>query len=121
MNIILVALGAGAGGGLRYWISSLVSKFFPVIFPFGTLIVNVLGSFILGILILGFDEKELLNQNYKLLIGTGFCGGLTTFSTFSLETFSLMRDANYTFALINILANVAATLVGIYVAHLVTK
>lgn len=121
MNYLLVALGAGLGGGLRYFISSQAFKTLPIYFPFGTLIVNILGSFILGLLIFGYDDKELLSQNMKLFLGVGFCGGLTTFSTFSLETINLLRDSQFLFAGLNILLNVIVTLVSIYIAYVITK
>ena len=121
MNYLLVALGAGIGGGLRYYISDLTYKYLPVYFPFGTLAVNVIGSVILGILIFGLDEKELLNHNLKLLLGIGFCGGLTTFSTFSLETVNLMLDSEYLLMTVNILSNLLLTVLGVFLGYLLTR
>ena len=121
MNFLIVAFGAGLGGGLRYWLSNYVSKIFPVFSPYGTLAVNILGSIILGILIFGFDEKGTLTTSMKLFIGVGFCGGLTTFSTFSLETFSLLRNTEFLLASLNIFANMFLTLLGIYIGYLITK
>lgn len=118
---LTVFIGAGLGGMLRYWISTFASKHLPIFFPYGTLFVNILGSFILGLMIFGWDDKGLLNPMVKLFIGVGFCGGLTTFSTFSLETFNLMRDAEFLLAGLNILVNVMFTMLGIYIAYLVTR
>ena len=121
IKFFVVFIGGGLGSIFRYWISSYASKHLPLFFPFGTLLVNILGSFILGLMIFGWDEKGLISPTIKLFIGVGFCGGLTTFSTFSLETFNLIRDAEFLLAGLNILVNVMFTLLGIYIAYLVTR
>lgn len=121
INIFLVALGAGIGGGFRYWVSDLSYKIFPIYFPYGTLVVNVLGSFLLGILIFGFGEKDLMNPSLKLLLGVGFCGGFTTFSTFSFETINLLRDTQFYLAGMNIILNLFLGLLGIYLAYIITR
>jgi CrcB protein len=121
LRYLIVFVGAGFGGGFRYWLSAFVQKYFPPYFPFGTLTVNLIGSFILGLMIFGLDEKGLISPSVKLFIGIGFCGGFTTFSTFSFETFNLIRNAEFLFACLNILANVLLTLIGVYIAYLITR
>jgi len=121
IKYILVMIGAGAGGGLRFYISGLMQKIFPVYYPTGTLTVNFLGSLALGLIIFGLDEKNLLSSDMKLLLGIGFCGGFTTFSTFSFETFNLIRDADFLYAIINIAANVILTITAVYISYTLTK
>ena len=121
MNFLIVAIGAGLGGGFRYLLSGIVQRLLPAFFPYGTLVVNIIGSVILGFLIFGFDEKSLLHPSVRLFIGVGFCGGLTTFSTFSFETFNLIRDTEFFLAGINIFANVIITLAGIYIGYLISR
>ena len=121
MNYLVVFIGAGLGGVFRYILSYFIQKQFPPYFPFGTFAVNLLGSFILGLMIFGLDEKDLINPSLKLFIGIGLCGGFTTFSTFSFETFNLLRDSEFLFAGLNILANVLLTVFGIYLAYIITR
>lgn len=121
MNYLVVFIGAGLGGVFRYILSYFIQKQFPPYFPYGTLAVNFLGSFILGLMIFGLDEKGLINPTLKLFIGIGFCGGFTTFSSFSLETFNLLKDAEFLFAGLNILASVLLTVFGIYLAYIITR
>ncbi len=121
MNYIIVSIGAALGGALRYWLSNVSYKVFPVTFPYGTLIVNITGSFLLGIIMFYFDERELLNPSLRLFLTIGFCGGFTTFSTFSYETIILFRESQVLFGFLNILANLLLCLAGIYLAYLLSK
>ncbi len=121
MKFLLVFLGAGLGGSFRFWLSDEIYKRLPLIFPWGTLTVNIIGSFILGALIFWFDAKELLSLNMKLLLAIGFCGGFTTFSTFSLETFQMIRDTEYLLATLYILASIFLSLGAIYIAKIISR
>lgn len=121
INILIVSVGAGIGGGLRYIISTIAARNLPIYFPFGTLIVNTLGSFLLGLIIFGLDEKELISSNLRLFLGVGICGGFTTFSTFSLETIYLFRDSQFLFAGLNIILNLFSSLFGIVLAYYLAK
>ncbi len=121
INYLWVSLGAAVGGGLRYWLSNFTYKFVPATFPYGTLVVNVIGSFILGMVMLHFDQKELISPGLRLFIAVGFCGGFTTFSSFSLETFNLLRDSQLALGLLNILLNVLVCLIGVAIAYLISR
>lgn len=120
-SYILVAIGAACGGTLRYWLAGVVQRMAPFGIPLGTLTVNILGSFILGFLIFYFDTLELLPPPARLMLTVGFCGGFTTFSTFSFETINLLRDSEYLLAIMNIGLNVFLTLAAVVLAFFAAK
>jgi len=121
MVYFFVGIGAALGGILRYWLSDFVFRILPETFPYGTLLVNVAGSFLLGLIMFYFDDRELIGTNLKVFLTVGFCGGFTTFSTFSLETINLFRETQFFLGLINILLNLALCLFGIFIAYLISK
>ena len=121
LNYMFVGLGAALGGVLRYWLSNYTYKFFPESFPYGTLIVNVTGSFILGLTMFYLYDKELIGPQLRILLTIGFCGGFTTFSSFTYETVSLFREAQIWPGLLNIMLNLILCLIGIYLAYFISK
>ena len=107
-DLFLVAFGGAAGSGLRWWMGSL--PLFQGSFPYKTLFINVLATAILGFLFVFMAKTQFLSKEIRLLLGVGFCGGLSTFSTFSLETFELIRLGNWTEALLYPMASVVLCL-----------
>jgi CrcB protein len=105
-NLLLVFLGGGAGSVARYGISEFVKLRFRTSFPLATFCSNVLSCLILALTIGYFSEKIGANASLRTLILIGFCGGFSTFSTFSYETVELMRSGNTMLAFINILLSV---------------
>lgn len=97
----LVAVGSAVGGNLRYWLGRWIDgQAWPGGLPWGTLVVNVSGSFLLGFFAVAFLERVApARREAYLLLGTGFCGGYTTFSTFEYETYKLAREGHYPAAL----------------------
>jgi CrcB protein len=120
-NYIIVFFGAGIGGIVRYWGSNFVYKFLPATFPYGTLFVNFLGSFIIGMVMYYLDYNELISVETRIFLTTGFCGGLTTFSTFSYETINLFREKEFLYGGLNILTNVISTLFALFIAYKLSK
>lgn len=108
VQLLWVFLGGGLGSVARFGISKLTAHYFNNLFPVATLITNVLSCLILISLIGFFTDKRIVNQNLELLLLVGFCGGFSTFSTFSLETVLLFRTGNTAYAILNIALSLAS-------------
>jgi CrcB protein len=122
-QLILVGLGGATGSIFRFLISFFTSKFHLVYsFPLATFTVNITGCILIGLLIGLSDKYTWLDKDMKLLLITGFCGGYTTFSAFSLENVQLMENQHYlTFAFYvagSILFGIAAVFLGSYLSKL---
>jgi len=95
MTILLVAAGGALGAAARYGTYSLASRFLGIAFPFGTLMVNVLGSFAMGLVMAWVMNKAAFSEEMRLFLATGFLGAYTTFSTFSLDVWQLYEKGAY--------------------------
>jgi len=118
--MLLLMLGGAVGTYARYSLSRWFNaQPWGQTFPYGTLVVNVSGSFLLGVVYVLFMNRLPPDaRDWYLLFGTGFCGGYTTFSTFELETFQLVRNGSWGLALLNVGGSVAAGFVGVFLAVL---
>ena len=115
-----IAVGGAAGALFRYWISGLTYRFFSGGFPWGTLAVNLIGSLAIG-LIWGISEAVVISQNIKVLIFIGVLGSFTTFSTFSLENFHLLRDREYFFVFGNIMVSMILGVMLVFAGFFMSK
>lgn len=104
---LVVMLGAAFGGLARYVVGVAVMQRFPVRFPLGTLVVNVSGCFLIGVLMALFTGRLTSHPNWRLLLVTGVLGGYTTFSSFGWESYQAIQDGNRWIGLSNILLSVA--------------
>lgn len=111
-----VAAGAAIGGVGRYWCSGWVANAFGETFPWGTLCVNVLGSALIGFVFVvsGPDGRVLMDSAHRQFIMTGVFGGFTTFSSFSLQTLTLLQDGERLYALGNVALSVGLCLLGVW-------
>ena len=115
MNYIIVFIGGGIGSILRYLVTTVTKNFTSISFPFGTLTVNIVGSFLMGIVTALLINKIIVNnESIRLLLAVGFLGGFTTFSSFSIETITLIEKHEIFYAIANVMTNVAFSLVAAY-------
>jgi len=121
MKILIIGLGGFIGAVLRYSISGWVQKLFSGNFPYGTLAVNIIGSFILGYFLFISEGRFVINPMWRSFVAIGMMGALTTFSTFSYETFMLLQENLYWQAGLNTLFNVAITLVAVWAGMVLAR
>jgi len=121
-SILLVFLGGGIGAVARYGLQGTVYRALGDGFPYGTIVVNIMGCFCIGLLMVVMDERFLVNPSIRIFLTIGVLGGFTTFSSFSYETFALMRDGQFLFGAVNVVLSIlmclAATFVGTVIAKL---
>ena len=114
MLYFIVFLGAGIGGGLRHGVNVGAARMFGYGFPFGTLIVNIAGSFLMGLLAGYFVFRPGISQHFRLFLTTGILGGFTTFSAFSLDTALLIERHAYWLAAAYVAGSVAASILALF-------
>ena len=119
MMYFWVMLGSALGGGARYAVSGLVASQFGQTFPWGTLVVNVTGSFVIGFFftLTAPDGRLFVGAEARQFVMTGLCGGYTTFSSFSLQTLNLVRDDEFMLAGANVGLSVALCLIAVWAGH----
>ena len=116
VKVLLVLLGGAVGTGCRYGLSTLVySLIEQPTFPYANLIINVSGSFIIGLLAELFEARLLVSPTLRVALLTGVLGGYTTFSSFSFETFSLLRDGEMWLGLLNAIGSVILGLIAVWI------
>jgi CrcB protein len=118
---ILVGLGGLVGSLARYWLAGVMQRLNGMDFPVGTLTVNVLGSFVVGVVMVLSLERGLLNADMRLLLAVGLCGGFTTMSTFSYETMALLRDGEMALAFSNLSVTLGLCFLAVWLGGLVGR
>ena len=111
-DFLAISVAAILGANLRYVLSRFAAKEFGPVFPYGTLVINVLGSFIVGLFITWTTERVLVDPRWRLLVVVGFCGSFTTFSSYAFESMSFFEQGQYGLMLANIFSNNLLCLVG---------
>jgi len=111
-DFLAISIAAILGANLRYLLSRVAAREFGPIFPFGTLIINIVGSFIVGLFVIWTTERVLVNPRWRLLVAVGFCGSFTTFSSYAFETMSFFEQGQWGLMLANVLGNNLLCLAG---------
>lgn len=119
MAYVWIAIGSALGGVARYWCSGVAARMIGETFPWGTLIVNVVGSFIIGFFatLTGPDGRVFASSAARQFVMIGFCGGYTTFSSFSIQTLNLVQDGEWLRAGGNIVGSVVLCLVAVWAGY----
>ena len=119
LNYFLVGMGSAIGGIARFWASGVIADRIGASFPWGTLFVNVTGSFAIGLFatLTAPDGPWLVGPSGRNLFMAGFCGGYTTFSSFSLQTLTLVQEGEWLYAGGNAILNLVLCLVAVWLGH----
>ncbi|HXY06363.1 MAG TPA: fluoride efflux transporter CrcB [Terriglobales bacterium] len=110
----MVGIGGGVGSILRFWLGSYIGGRLGSRFPYGTFVINVTGSFLIGLVLTILAERTQWSPNWRYLIPIGFIGGYTTFSTFEYETLRLVQDGQMVTAMLNITMSVTVGFAGVW-------
>ena len=120
-NFLSISIAAIVGANLRYLLSRIAARHLGPVFPYGTLLINVVGSFIVGWFLIWTTERVLIDPRWRLVVVIGFCGSFTTFSSYAFETMAYFEQGQWGLMLMNILTNnllcLAAALAGMAVAR----
>lgn len=121
MKILLIGLAGLVGTLLRYWIAGVVARRYGEAFPAGTLLVNLLGCFLAGLLFYLLQERFAVNQTLHTIMMVGLLGGFTTFSAYGLQTFTMLRDGAFAPAALYLLLSNAVGLMMVWVGYSLAK
>src|SRR5690242_8363390 len=117
-GVLVVALGGGVGAALRFLLATYITRLYGGLFPLGTFVINVTGSFAIGVFMTLFLYRSDLNPAWRLFLVTGILGGYTTFSSFEWETLAAWRAGSIVTAMANVLLSVALGFVGVWLGFL---
>ena len=120
-NILIIGIGGFMGAVARYGLSLWISQRWGRSFPLGTFVINVSGSFLIGLLMTLIADRFTMNPQWRLLLVVGFLGAYTTFSTFEYETGAMLKDGEWAFAMLNIVLSVVVGFVALKLGEAIAK
>ena len=121
MAYLWISLGAVIGACARYFLSGYIARTFSALFPYGTLVINVTGSLLVGFFLILTSERMLVDPRWRLLIAIGFCGSYTTFSSYAFETFSYIEQGQWLLMTWNILSSNVLCLLAVVAGAAVAR
>ena len=121
MAYLWISLGAVIGACARYFLSGYIARVFSALFPYGTLVINITGSLVLGFFLILSSERMLVDPRWRMLVAVGFCGSYTTFSSYAFETFAYMEQGQWLLMALNILASNVLCLLAVLAGAAVAR
>lgn len=120
-NIFIIGIGGFLGAISRYGVALWIGQRWGRNFPLGTFVINVSGSFLIGLLMSLFTERFMVNPQWRLMLVVGFLGAYTTFSTFEYETGTLMKDGEWLIAMLNVLLSVIVGFIALKLGEVIAR
>ncbi len=120
-QLFLIGLGGGIGSIFRFLTSLLTAKYYSNVFPLATFIVNIIGCFLIGLIIGALSHHTEVSPSWKLLLVTGFCGGYTTFSAFAFENFTLIQNNNHLVFLLYLGLSIFIGILAVWLGVIITR
>lgn len=121
VNILIIGIGGFLGAITRYGVALWVGQRWGRSFPLGTFLINISGSFLIGLLMSLFTERFMVNPQWRLMLVVGFLGAYTTFSTFEYETGALVNDGEWLLAMLNVLLSVIVGFIALKFGEIIAK
>ena len=120
-TFLSISLGAVVGANLRYLVALWATKWIPSAFPFGTLLINISASFLLGFFLIWTSERVIADPRWRLLIAVGFCGGYSTYSSYAFETFALFERGQWALSFVNVLVTNVLCFIGVLLGGVLAR
>ncbi len=120
-NVLIIGIGGFIGAVSRYWVALWIGQRWGRSFPLGTFVINVTGSFLIGLLMTIMTERIIENPQWRLFLVVGFLGAYTTFSTFEYETGTLLRDSEWLYAAVNVIGSVIVGFAALKLGEMIAK
>jgi len=121
LKYVMVGLGGFVGAIARFWVGVYIANRMGTRFPYGTFVINISGSFIIGLVITVLAERSSLSPNWRYLIPIGFVGAYTTFSTFEFETLRAIQDGQIAIGMLNVFGSVIAGFIAVWLGVITAK